>query len=474
MKNKNSCSADVHERADKGFGPLNENLGRSFMYGFIILGLIFGLSGVVSAEFYCPDGWQYQQEINISNVAGDLTDYQLKMVTNLTDEYNDGKIQSNCEDLRFVNSTGDELSYWVEECNTSGEISSIWVKVSFLRNNTNTPIYVCYGNSSAGSKSNGTATFEFFDDFDNLDKWDKFGNSGWITTTVVDGRTVVKVVDPKEDPAWISTKDKLDNANKIIIERMIRRIGVSEGYGGAYDMDDYYGIVKDRNIAIWPWDLGGGYSVAHRTGDNYEGQQQQVCSYWAGINTCSEVGTKYMSASWNASKFTIGESILIGEYLGEIVTVSTPNILSSGYVQLLTDTDYPDGQGFYVDWIIIHKHAASEPTISSFGAEEEICVDNDEDGVSDDIDYCPDTIIPEDAPTMRLGVNRFALVDDDGIFDTKLPKGKGKGPQKSYTIEDTQGCSCSQIIDILGLGKGHEKFGCSISVMDDFIAMLEG
>ena len=48
----------------------------------------------------------------------------------------------------------------------------------------------------------------------------------------------------------------------------------------------------------------------------------------------------------------------------------------------------------------------------------------------------------------------------------------GKGPERSYTIETTGGCSCEQIIDELGLGKGHSKFGCSISAMDEWTATL--
>jgi len=69
MKNKNSCSAGVHERADKGFGLLNQenfankilshnklycdgNLERSLMCTVMILGLIFWLSGSVSAQEY--------------------------------------------------------------------------------------------------------------------------------------------------------------------------------------------------------------------------------------------------------------------------------------------------------------------------------------------------------------------------------------------------------------------------------------
>jgi hypothetical protein len=96
-------------------------------------------------------------------------------------------------------------------------------------------------------------------------------------------------------------------------------------------------------------------------------------------------------------------------------------------------------------------------------------IDSDNDGIVDPDDLCPDTVIPETAPTMRLGVNRFALTanGDAFTFDTTAPK--GNGPRKSFTIEDTAGCSCSQIIENLGLGEGHEKFGCSISAMEDWI-----
>jgi hypothetical protein len=93
--------------------------------------------------------------------------------------------------------------------------------------------------------------------------------------------------------------------------------------------------------------------------------------------------------------------------------------------------------------------------------------DEDGDGIPDDQDECPDTVIPESVPTKKLGTNRFALIDGDTTFDTKAPK--GKGPQKAFTIDDTAGCSCEQIIEELGLGKGHAKFGCSISAMEEWI-----
>ena len=100
--------------------------------------------------------------------------------------------------------------------------------------------------------------------------------------------------------------------------------------------------------------------------------------------------------------------------------------------------------------------------------------DADNDGVLDQDDACPNTVIPESVSTIRLGVNRFALTaaGDGFTFDTTAPPGKGQGPQKTFTIEDTAGCSCEQIIEQLGLGEGHTKFGCSISAMEDWIAVV--
>jgi len=93
--------------------------------------------------------------------------------------------------------------------------------------------------------------------------------------------------------------------------------------------------------------------------------------------------------------------------------------------------------------------------------------DSDGDGVTDDADYCPGTVIPEAAPTVELRPNNFALTDDDRIFDTNDPN--GTGPQASFDIFDTAGCSCEQIVVEQGLGKGHLKFGCSLGEMEEWV-----
>jgi hypothetical protein len=97
--------------------------------------------------------------------------------------------------------------------------------------------------------------------------------------------------------------------------------------------------------------------------------------------------------------------------------------------------------------------------------------DADQDGVCGDADVCPETVLPERVPTVSLGRNRFAEIDGDAVFDTTLPGVRRTRPAKRiYTIVDTAGCSCEQIIAAAGLGRGLRKFGCTLDAMDAWIA----
>ena len=89
--------------------------------------------------------------------------------------------------------------------------------------------------------------------------------------------------------------------------------------------------------------------------------------------------------------------------------------------------------------------------------------DVDDDGVNDDADICPATMIPESVPTRRLGFLRYALTDGDFTFDTRTFH--GRPPWFSFTTTDTGGCSCEQIIDAWGLRSRHTKYGCGVGVM---------
>ena len=92
--------------------------------------------------------------------------------------------------------------------------------------------------------------------------------------------------------------------------------------------------------------------------------------------------------------------------------------------------------------------------------------DSDRDGVLDRDDHCPGTVIPENVPTQELRGKRWALMDDDLVFETDV-----RVPGR-FTTVDTGGCSCEQIIAQTGAGHGHAKFGCSNGLMEEWILAL--
>ncbi|WP_100658159.1 Ig-like domain-containing protein [Alteromonas flava] len=93
-------------------------------------------------------------------------------------------------------------------------------------------------------------------------------------------------------------------------------------------------------------------------------------------------------------------------------------------------------------------------------------MDSDNDNIIDALDMCAATSVPETAPEKGIKPNHFALLDGDIWFDTA---GKAK---ESFSLVDTAGCSCEQIVEQQGLGKGHLKHGCSVGVMKNWVEMV--
>ncbi|MFH2020793.1 MAG: DUF2341 domain-containing protein, partial [archaeon] len=95
--------------------------------------------------------WKYRKAIDIQNNASNLTNYQVLIEENTALLVNDSKMQSNCNDIRFSQTNGSSLSYWIEEgCNTISTV--IWVTLPQLPNGT-TQIFMYYGNAIVSSAS---------------------------------------------------------------------------------------------------------------------------------------------------------------------------------------------------------------------------------------------------------------------------------------------------------------------------------
>ncbi|RLJ06108.1 MAG: hypothetical protein DRP14_00560, partial [Candidatus Aenigmatarchaeota archaeon] len=136
-----------------GYNDTNWSSGRA----------ILGFDNISQRSSWYFQGWSYRIPIDISNTAGNLTNYQVKITYDFSKDYNYNYIRQYCQDIRFTyynytSGNQTEIPYWIEECNLSENGNAIiWVKVPFLENNTSTRIYMYYGNSTVNSKSNGDA-----------------------------------------------------------------------------------------------------------------------------------------------------------------------------------------------------------------------------------------------------------------------------------------------------------------------------
>lgn len=107
------------------------------------------------AAWYDND-WAYRQLITVTNSAGSTqTNYQYLLTVNTATLINGGKLQIDCDDIRFTNNGGNELKYFLASgCNTT--TTQVWVLIDSLPTSTS-QIFMYYGNPSTSSKSNSGA-----------------------------------------------------------------------------------------------------------------------------------------------------------------------------------------------------------------------------------------------------------------------------------------------------------------------------
>ncbi len=134
-----------------------------------------------SEQMFCHlCDWSFAkgQTITTSDVG---SGYQVKVVVHRIDTNEGGEnvyVGENCRkdfgDIRFFEDDL-PLSYWMES-NTYGEKATFWVKLNGDLSKESIDLVMRYGHEGATTTSDGTATFDFFDDFNqngenSLDKW---------------------------------------------------------------------------------------------------------------------------------------------------------------------------------------------------------------------------------------------------------------------------------------------------------------
>jgi len=178
-------------------GKSMKNMGRIRLL-FVAALVLLLLAGTCAATSLSNSGggtWKCQREISIKENSGTaLTDYQVLIELKGEDFPNEAK--SDGADIRFTDSSGNELNYWIESWDYAGKSARIWVKIPSISARTTVIIRIYYGNPKSNSSGNGDATFDFFDDASGIytDKWISIEGDG--SYGVVGGKQAISLNSP--------------------------------------------------------------------------------------------------------------------------------------------------------------------------------------------------------------------------------------------------------------------------------------
>jgi hypothetical protein len=182
-------------------------------------------------------------------------------------------------------------------------------------------------------------------------------------------------------------------------------------------------------------------------------------NYWYGSTQIEEQMWTHTAATYDGETTTL--TLYVNGALDAVFTdiPSDPIANTAPFVigwdpSTLRPWDHFDG---VIDEVAIYDRALSAEEIQ---ARYEAVVDADGDGVLDDVDRCLGSV----ADNIVLNPNKYAQNVDFGAFEV----GPANDQSIVYDMSTTYGCTCIQIVEEVGAGKGHLKKGCSPGLIEEW------
>lgn len=316
--------------------------------------------------YYWLTGWDYRKRFRVTGTAGGAqTDYSIKLTVNRssgTDSgatvYLDTKCNADFSDLRFTSSDGQtELDYWIESI--SGTVCTVWVELDATpANGIVTDFYIYYGKADAEDQSDGDTTFITFDDFERGNDGDSVGGA-W---TIEEGGSTACI---------ISTEQKYSGT------RSCKLVGPAAGSASmsipreaGTDYAIQYQLYKETAVLeIFIVRHGNGTRVLNIQADVNENLLYHDGAWKdTGVDTTPDAWRRH-----ELCEIDHANNKFDWYHAGVIIANNVGMTLSATYVNKVQIINHSGavGRDCYVDNFIIRKYCSPEPSITSWGSEEE-------------------------------------------------------------------------------------------------------
>jgi len=301
--------------------------------------------------------WGYSRELTL-NAPTTMSNQQVRLdFTAANFDYT--HIKSDGSDIRFTDTFGTFLDYWIEEWNDGGN-SKVWVEIPTIGTDT---IKILYGNSLHIDRSDGENTFLFFDGFSgsslDTNKWsqyDKPPNSYWLSTvTVANGLLDI----------YVPTSSVNTIGSYVIAKSSFGKNTAIEMKGSNHDSMGYGSY----------WTRYDGY-VSESIDFNYDATNAltyfNVCSSEGGIG-CRSLSSMSLSLgsyhNYRITRPTGNPSYYVDDVYKYTYTYSTPPQGNLPPTFDLRSANSNSGHT-YIDWVFVRNYSGSELTFQTLGAEQ--------------------------------------------------------------------------------------------------------
>jgi hypothetical protein len=345
-----------------------------------VLLLILFVATTTHAGAFAVNGvtFGYRKKHTLTNsLAAVLSNYPTKIIVNYGagadgggTVYCNSKCKTDFGDVTFTSSDGVTLiDYWLEY-KVDSTSAIFWVEVPSFAASTTTDIFMYYGNSSKTTSSNGTNTFDFFDDFADGSisaSYTRHNYNGWteaggVLTFQTAGTTA-------SDP----------NTQNI----------TNKAYGYGYEIR---GKLRIRQWQDHDYSRGGYGLITNTSGLGYKGLYHWATNKNRAILHDTVVWLSQSNFAWTLNtwyQFSFFASLNVTTRTLELkdwatgaaepgaptITITSTNATNQGTEPCIAGSSIPGG-GFTTQFIgdyddvFIRQRASTEPSHTSWGTEE--------------------------------------------------------------------------------------------------------